>query len=213
MSKKRIRIVLAVGMILCSLIGCAKSAPAGEMVKNRESAGEGEEISELPVGSAYVENEEKNEQETFPTLSELQEAVKEELDDHYWPEISISEEEFKKKTGISRNMYIEFLAQEPETGADIDTMIIIRAREDYVGAIEQALEDYRNRLIEENRKYPQNLCKVEAARMETIENYICYVQLGADTSIVAGKGSDEIAAYCLEENERAVDVLEKAILR
>lgn len=139
MSKKRIRIVLAVGMILCSLIGCAKSAPAGEMVKNRESAGEGEEISELPVGSAYVENEEKNEQETFPTLSELQEAVKEELDDHYWPEISISEEEFKKKTGISRNMYIEFLAQEPETGADIDTMIIIRAREDYVGAIEQAL--------------------------------------------------------------------------
>ena len=29
-----------------------------------------------------MENEEKNEQETFPTLSELQEAVKEELDDH-----------------------------------------------------------------------------------------------------------------------------------
>lgn len=49
--------------------------------------------------------------------------------------------------------------------------------------------------------------------METIENYICFVQLGADTTIVAGKGKDEIISYCLEENERAVDILEKAILR
>ena len=110
-------------------------------------------------------------------------------------------------------MYIEFLAEKPSTETNMDRLIIIHAKEDYVGAVEQALEDYRLRMIEENQNYPQNLCKVEASRMETIENYICFVQLGADTSIVASKGKDEIISYCLEENERAVDILEKAILR
>lgn len=213
MNKKRIFIVLTTGLILCVLGGCGESTPTGEMVNNKKTIDEQSEILEIPVGSSYVQNEEQGIRKTFPTLSELREEVKEELGDRYWPEISISEEELEQKTGITRNMYIEFLAEDADTEADMDMMIIIHAKEDYVGAIEQALEDYRLKMIEENGKYPQNLCKVEASRMETIENYICFVQLGADTNIVAGKGKDEIISYCLEENERAVDILEKAILR
>ena len=213
MMKKKIMIVLTASLILCSLTGCSKSAPTGEMVNNKATVGEQDEIFEIPVGSSFVENEEQYVKKTFPTLAQLREEVKEELGERYWPEISISEEELANETGITRNMYIEFLAEEPSMETNVDKMIIIHAKEDYVGAVEQALEDYRLKMIEENQKYPQNLCKVEASRMETIENYICFVQLGADTSIVAGKGKDEIISYCLEENERAVDVLEKAILR
>lgn len=213
MMKKKIMIVLTAGLILCSLAGCSESTPTGEMVNNKETADKKNEISDIPVGSSFVENEEQYAKKTFPTLTELRKKVKEELGEHYWPEISISEEKLERETGITRNMYIEFLAEELSTEANVDKMIIIHAKEDYVGAVEQALEDYRLRMIEENQKYPQNLCKVEASRMETIENYICFVQLGADTTIVAGKGKDEIISYCLEENERAVDILEKAILR
>ena len=64
-----------------------------------------------------------------------------------------------------------------------------------------------------NKQYPQNYGKASSSRIETIENYICFVQLGADTTVVANKGEKEILAYCQEENERAIDVLEKAILR
>lgn len=213
MMKKKIMIVLTAGQILCSLSGCSKSAPTGEMVNNKKTVGEQDEIFEIPVGSSFVENEEQYAKKTFPTLAQLREEVKEELGEHYWPEVLISEEKLERETGITRNMYIEFLAEEPSMEANVDKMIIIHAKEDYVGAVEQALEDYRLKMIEENQKYPQNLCKVEASRMETIENYICFVQLGADTSIVAGRGKDDIISYCLEENERAVDVLEKAILR
>ena len=213
MMKKKIMIVLTAGLILCSLAGCSESTPTGEMVNNKGTADKENEISDIPVGSSFVENEEQYAKRTFPTLTELREEVKEELGERYLPEISISEEKLERETGITRNMYIEFLAEEPSMEANVDKMIIIHAKEDYVGAVEQALEDYRLRMIEENQKYPQNLCKVEASRMETIENYICFVQLGADTTIVAGKGKDEIISYCLEENERAVDILEKAILR
>lgn len=212
MSKKRTITVLTALLILCMLGGCGESTPTGEMVDNRKVSEEQKEAAELAVGSSHVKNEEQMKR-TFPTLTQLREEVKEELGERYWPEISISEKELEEETGISRDMYIEYLAENASTEANVDMMIIIHAKEDYVGTVEQALEDYRRRIIEENEKYPQNLCKAEASRMETIENYICFVQLGADTSVVAGKGKDEIISYCLEENERAVDILEKAIFR
>lgn len=200
------------GLLLCMLSGCGENIPTDELVREDQAfeiQGGGDEIE---AGSSGVENEMRQGNREFPTLSELKESVKEELGEHYWPEIPLSEKELEEKTGITKEMYVEFLAEGQNTEADIDTMIIIHAKEDYVGAVEQALEDYRSRLIQDNLEYPQNLGKAKASRMETIENYICFVQLGADTSIVANKGEEEIIAYCQEENERAIYILEKNIL-
>lgn len=214
MMKKGIFTILISGLLLYALTGCGNGTLRDEMVKGGQAFGIQSEESDVQAGSTYVENElgmRKN--RTFPTLSELKENVKEELGNHYWPEVPISEKELEEMTGITEDMYVEFLAEEQIVDANIDLLIIIRAKEDYVGAIEDALEGYRNRVIEENQKYPQNLGKAKASRMETIENYICFVQLGADTTIVANKGEKEIIAYCQEENERVIDILEKSILQ
>lgn len=218
MVKKMLVILLTCGVILCSLTGCGESAPQDELVKNGQVSGLQEEIYEIPAGSSYVENKRAEEgaaqkERTFPTLPELHKLVEEGMGDHYWPEIPLSGDELAARTGITSDMYVEFLAEVQIMETNIDMMIIIRAKEDYVGAIEQALENYRSRVIEENQKYPQNLCKAKASRMETVENYICFVQLGADTSIVADKGEKEMISYCQEENERVIDILEKAILQ
>ena len=134
------------------------------------------------------------------------------MGDHYWPEVNMSKEELERLTGISDDMYVDFLAEKEALDSHIDTMIIIHAKEDYVSTVEQAIEKYRSTIIEDNKNYPQNLGKAKASRMETIDDYVCFVQLGADTTVVADKGSDAVTAYCLEENERALYVLEKAIL-
>ncbi len=204
MKKKLTVIVFTVHLILCMLTGCGENAPMDELVENGRKSSVQAVEEDIPT----MVSERK-----LPALSKLRESVKEELGENYWPEVSLSEEELEAKTGITQDMYIEFLAEEPSLQANIDTMIIVRAKEDYVGTVEQALEEYRSRLIEENKQYPQNYGKASASRMETIENYICFVQLGADTTVVANKGEKEILAYCQEENERAIDVLEKAILR
>lgn len=213
--KRRIIVrILISGLLLSMLAGCSESTPTDDLVREGQSPGNVSEAGDIQAGSSYVENEKTRQtRKTFPTMQALREGVKEELGDHYWPEIPLSDKELAEKTGITENMYVEFLAEEQIMEANIDMMIIIHAKEDYVGTVEQALEDYRSRLIEENLKYPQNLAKAEASRMETIENYICFVQLGADTTIVADKGEKEIIAYCQEENERAIDILEKAILQ
>ncbi len=189
------------------LTACGNELPEEELVNNGQ-AFEMQKIDEdLEASSFPFQNKEK-----FVTLTELKDGVKELMGDQYWPEVDLTGEELEAKTGITEDMYVDFLAERQVLDSHIDTMIIIQAKEAQVGAVEQALERYRSNLIEENKEHPQNLCKAQASRMETIENYVCFVQLGADTTVVADKGEDEIIAYCQEENERALYVLEKGIL-
>ncbi|MCH5248757.1 MAG: DUF4358 domain-containing protein [Lachnospiraceae bacterium] len=212
MMKKIILTILAVELFVSILTGCGNNMPTEELVNNGQSPAE--QNYELPAGSAYVENvKDLWAGVTEMPVKKLREKVKAELGEKYWPDSLLSEEELEEKIGISKDMYVEFLAEKQNIDANIDLMVIVHAKEDYVGIIEQKFEEYRNHIIEENKKYPQNFGKAKASRMETIEDYVCFVQLGADTSTVAGKGEDEIIAYCQEDNERAIDILEKSILQ
>ncbi len=203
--RKTIALIMIGGSVL--LTACGNELPEEELVNNGQ-AFEMQKIDEdLEASSFPFQNKEK-----FVTLTELKDGVKELMGDQYWPEVDLTGEELEAKTGITEDMYVDFLAERQVLDSHIDTMIIIQAKEAQVGAVEQALERYRSNLIEENKEHPQNLCKAQASRMETIENYVCFVQLGADTTVVADKGEDEIIAYCQEENERALYVLEKGIL-
>lgn len=212
MRKKIILKLLLVELFFCILTGCGNNMPEDDLVDKS-----GERVSqnqELQAGSSYVENGNGGWYNVkLISLKRLREEVKDELGEKYWPDVFLSEKELEEKTGISKDMYIDFLAEEQIIESNIDIMIIVHAKEAYVAAIEQKLEDYRSQVIEQNQKYPQNLGKAKASRMETIENYVCFVQLGADTTSVANKGEDEIIAYCQEDNERAIDILEKSIFQ
>lgn len=204
--RKAKAVILAMGLFF--MTGCGSDLPEDELVNNGQAFEMQRIGSELQASNFPFQDKKK-----FVTLVELKDGVKELLGENYWPEVDLTKEELEQKTGITENMYVDFLAERQVLDSHIDTMIIIHAKEAHVGEVEQALEQYRAEVIEENREYPQNLCKAEASRMETIEDYVCFVQLGADTTIVADKGEDEIIAYCQEENERALYVLEQEILR
>ena len=212
MMKKIALKILICELLLSTLTGCGNNMPTDELVKRGQD--KTTQNQDLEAGSSYVKNDNIIRQnDVYLTLKQLRDKVKDELGERYWPDVLLSEEELEKKTGITKDMYVDFLAEVQSINTNIDLMIIINAREDYIGTIEQKLEGYRSLVIDENQKYPQNLGKAKASRMETIENYICFVQLGADTTVVAGKGENEIISYCQEENERAIDVLEKTILQ
>lgn len=203
----------------CSLFllsGCGEESMSEEdLVDGRSAAGE-QNVKDIEAGNfpLFWENAAREEQgQMFYTLPELEKEVKNLLGDNYWPEVNMSETELEKLTGITEDMYVDFLAEKQILDAHIDTLIIIHAKEDYVGTIEQAMETYRSALIEQNKNYPQNLSKARASRIETINDYICFVQLGADTTSLADKGQEAVMAHCLEENEKALYVLEQAILQ
>lgn len=203
--RRRIAAALIGGMLL--LAGCGDELPEDELVDGGQTFDAQQISDDLQASNFPFQREEK-----FVTLAELRDGVRELLGDQYWPDIAMSGEALERATGITDDMYVEFLAERQSMDAHIDTMIVIHAKEAHVGDVESALEQYRTAIIEENRRYPQNLCKAEASRLETIDDYVCFVQLGADTTIVADKGEQAVIAYCQEENERALYVLEKGIL-
>ena len=203
--KQTMAIVIILTVFL--LTGCSDELPEDELVNNGQAFEMHRITDDLQAGNFPFQND-----NGLVTLIQLKDSVKELLGDKYWPEVDLTKEELEQRTGITEDMYVDFLAEKQVLDAHIDTMIIIHAKEAHVGEVEQALEKYRADIIEQNKNYPQNLCKAKASRMETIEDYVCFVQLGADTTVVADKGEDAMIAYCQEENERALYVLEKEIL-
>lgn len=148
----------------------------------------------------------------YAPMDEIKNAVLEVLGDNYWPDKQLTAEELELETGITGDMYDDFFAEEQNIETDIDTMIIIKAKKDYVAEVEAMLNEYRETLMLKYKDRPQELGKVEASRIEIVDSYISFVQLGADTAAAAEAGDEEVIALCQQENEKAVDMIEKTIL-
>ncbi len=187
--------------------GCRGKIDAGDAENGQaflnEGNGDEDAVNTLQSGSKY--------RITGP-MDDLRDAVVEILGENYWPDTLLSAEELVERTGISENMYQDFLAEYQRTEAGIDMMILVEAKEDEIENVEEYLNEYREVLLNIYEQQFQNEAKVYASRIETIDNYVCYVQLGADISVFNDEEFDEMVAFCQQENERALDIIEKRIL-
>lgn len=197
--------ILVVTLLLFT--GCTDSGTENKNVDDQayinEGNGEEDAVNTLQVGTKY---------RVVGIMEELRDGVVNMLDGNYWPDALLSEEELAERTGISSNMYENYLAEYQHTEAGIDMMILIEAKEDEIETVERYLNEYREVLLNIYENQPQNRAKVYASRIEIIDNYACYVQLGADISQLEPAGEDAMVAYCQQENERALHALEKKIL-
>lgn len=187
--------------------GCVKNNTENQnndqqAYSDNDSAQE-EAVNTLQVGSKY---------RIAGPMDDLKDAVVNILGENYWPDTLLNSEELAERTGISENMYEDYMAEYQHTQAGIDMMILVKAKEGEVENIERFLNEYRELLLKIYEQQPLNKAKVFASRIETIDNYVCYIQLGADISPFEKQGNDEMIAHCQQENERALDILEKRIL-
>ena len=82
-----------------------------------------------------------------------------------------------------------------------------------IETVEKRMNEYREMLLHVYEKQPQNRAKVFASRIEVVDDYVCYIQLGADITGLEAQGEDAMVAHCQQENERALDIIEKRILQ
>lgn len=199
--------------IFCFLTGCGSNLPENEMVENSQ-AFEMQKTEEDLQASNFSNRKESsdNRQLKFVTLKEIESEVSELLGENYLPDAEMGPNVLKNNIGLTDDMYVDYLAKMQEAEEQIDTLIIIHAREDKIGLVEMALENYRMSMIQRFENHPLNLAKAEASRMETIEDYVCFVQLGANLSQKTGEKKEALINHCLNENEQALYVIEKAIL-
>jgi len=137
----------------------------------------------------------------------LVEAVAADLADEYWADAELSPELLDDWYGISEEMYEEFYGQTPMISANVDSLIIVKASEGHREEVENALDTYREAMVQDTFQYPVNIPKIQASQISTYGNYVCFVQLGG--SMDGTEDDDEAAiAACREMNGRALSVIE-----
>lgn len=204
---KKVKLIAIIILAIGTVSGCQKAQDTKEndpaYIGQTKEDKSGDAINTFQTGSEY---------KIIAPMEDLKAAVIKIIGDRYWPDEIISNTELEELTGISEDLYLDYLAEYQHSKIDIDTLIIIRAKEDKIQEVELLLNNYRDSLLQQYEEQFQNKAKVTASRIETIENYICFVQLGADTSEYIEEGEERIISICQQENERAVDAIEKAIL-
>ena len=205
--KKKLACMLLMGTLALSMAACGNGQD-----KNTGAATEtGVESTEGTVESTGTSVENTEAENAGTPLQNAKKAVADALGDDYWPDSEIPEEMLNETYGVSADLYDAYLGECPMISVNVDTLLIIHAKDGKVEDVENALNAYRDSLVNDTMQYPMNLGKIQASRVERIGDYVCFVQLGADTSSVEEQGDEAVITYCQEQNELALEAVRQAL--
>lgn len=200
----RLSAVISIWILAAFMMaGCGEEEISDSNTNSVENVRRGDKNSGSP---------EKEDVNAYVSMKAIKKEVVKVLGENYWPDKQLTIAELKTETGITEEMIDDYLAEKLNVETDIDAMIILKAKPEYLEKIETLLNAYREALMVKFKDRPQELGKVQASRIEIIDRYVCFVQLGADTSAAAEEGDEEVLFLCQQENERALDRIEKTIL-
>lgn len=205
--KKKLACMLLMGTLALSMAACGNGQD-----KNTGAATEtGVESTEGTVESTGTSVESTETENAGTPLQNAKKAVTDALGDDYWPDSEIPEEMLNETYGVSADLYDAYLGECPMISVNVDTLLIIHAKDGKVEDVENALNAYRDSLVNDTMQYPMNLGKIQASRVERIGDYVCFVQLGADTSSVEEQGDEAVITYCQEQNELALEAIRQTL--
>lgn len=205
--------LLLTGIVLTlSLAACGKSEEDG----NAQTPSTTEQTTETTTEPAQTNPTGEGSTDVVygdADLEELKAAVVEVLGENYWPDMTVEADMLSDMYGVTEDMYEAYIAEVPMISANVDTLIIVKAKEDQVEAVEAALNAYREKMVDDTMQYPMNVGKIQASRIEAIGNYVCFVQLGADVMEASDQGDEAVITQCQEANESALDAIRNKLLQ
>lgn len=222
---KKTTVLLCVTALALVLAGCGKD-DGGKNTTNtpstESSAAQSQETSQAGTEASQPGTE--GTQESTPSQdiaggedgwSEEMEAVKaavvEKLGENYWPNMQITPDMLEGSFGVGSDLYDDYMGEMPMISTNVDTLIIIKAKEGKVKDVESAVNAYRDALVNDTMQYPMNLGKIQASRIEVIGNYVCFVQLGADTTTALDESEEAVIEHCQDQNELALEAISSAL--
>lgn len=191
------------GFTACVATGDLEGSQENSVTERNEGDASNQKDTELFSGDKEVEQKDTN---------SIRQTLVEVLGEDYWPDMQIAPE-YLEEYGLYSDIYDVFYGEMLKDTTNADTLIIIGAKEGMVEEAEEVLNRYREALVADIDQYPMNAGKIQASRIETIGNYVCFVQLGADTRIEYGENGNEDAVirHCQEQNELAIEAISKKL--
>lgn len=216
---KKLAVCLCTGMMIAGLAACGgnnaddgQSSSAGGSSAAGSSAVESSSVENTAgaatEGSSAGEGTDHNYEEGWTEEMEgVKAAIVEALGDNYFPNMPLMPDMLEERYGITPDMYVDYFAEIPMISTNVDTLVIIKAKEDKVKEVEDALNAYRDVQVSNAFQYPRNIGIVQASRIERIGNYVCFAQLGGELTGVEENGEEAIILHCQDLNELVIEIL------
>ncbi len=212
---KKLTSIIVIGVMCAAIAACGKDdQQENNMVITPDNGSNNEQQTENETTSGTTQGTYRNDVST----ADLEAAVAQTLGENYLPDVTLDTVE---GLGITTDMYDEFSYKVPMISGHVDTLIIVKAKEDKVADVETKLNEYRDSVVNDLMQYPMNLTKIQCSRVTTIGNYVIFIQLGgslgsdaSDAAIAASEKEltdDEIARIEMEvideQNDLALDAI------
>ncbi len=221
---KKFKLLFCVGAFALMLAACGDGGKESGSVENSTEEGSGESsVQESDSAENSSASVEEGEPESVPgdagvnpaegwseEMEGLKAAVVEAVGaDEYWPDMPMDPEMLEMFYGLTADLYEDYMAESPMISANVDALVIVRAKEDKVEEVEKALTTYREANVNDTMQYPQNLGKIQASRVEKIGNYVIFVQLGGNA--ISSEKEEDVLAQCREANEKAIEAIRNSV--
>ena len=215
---KKLTVLLLIMTMSVSMIACGNNANTESSAPESTQETVVEESTQESIEESTEESVEEvlPEDEMFaePTMSEemtaIRQAVVDAIGENYFPQMQIPAE-YMEGFGLSADMYEEFFGEMPMISTNVDTLIVVKAAEGQLEAVEGVMNAYRDNLVNDTMQYPMNVGKIQASEVKTIGNYVCFVQLGGDVMTALEQGDEAVIKHCQEQNATAIAALEGVI--
>lgn len=182
---KKILSLLLVGVLALSVVGCGN--------KGGETAPE-ESTEVAEANNADVE------------LSTVVTAIKDAYGEDYLPSMLVEDSEMLETVyGLTEDMYQEVFVEVPMISAQSDMLIAVKVAEGKQEAVVEALNTYRDYLVNDALQYPMNQLKLQSSRIIEKEGFVFFVTLGVIPNEL--EGEEEIIAKAAELNDIAEETI------
>ena len=150
--KKKLACMLLMGTLALSMAACGNGqdkntgAATETGVESTEGTAEstGTSVESTEAGNAGTQQESGD---VASALQSAKKAVTDALGDDYWPDSEIPEEMLNETYGVSADLYDAYLGECPMISVNVDTLLIIHAKDGKVEDVENALNAYRDSLV------------------------------------------------------------------
>ncbi len=216
---KKLAVLFLTMTLTLSLFGCGNgnegngesTTDSGQQESVTDSATESSPESQTEPETDTVEDSSQAPDEGQDGISEemssIRQAVVDAMGENYWPDTQIPAE-YLEGYGLTADMYVDFWGEMPMISTNVDTIMIVKAAEGQTEAVEGVLNAYRDVQVNDTLQYPMNVGKVQASQIQVIGDYVCFVQLGADTMDLE---DEESIRHCQEQNQMALEAVENAV--
>lgn len=219
---KKLELFLSVSVLALCLAACGRSA-------QEDNSSQGTEQTEISAGASESVSTAESESATEPDgtqepggagdvgtdgwsaeMEELRAAVLEAVgEENYWPDMPMTPDIFEMFYSVTPDMYDDYMAETPMISANVDSLVIIKAKEDQADTVEDTMNAYRDMLVSDTMQYPSNLGKIQASQVERIGNYVIFVQLGGGA--VEAEKEEDVLRQCQEANELALNAIREKL--